>query len=225
MGTISFTHHTHFTHYTHYSHLSLCSFIFFSYLCPMEHRFCDIHTHHPSVDRLSPTMAGVHPWDTERGLTLPDFSTADMVGETGLDFARDIDRKAQEELFRKHLAVAEQLQKPVVIHSVKAFEEVMRILDDYDLSGVLIHGFIGSKEQAERAFKRGYFLSFGTRSLRSPRTVEVIRQAPIEQLFLESDDDKECDIEALYQAVAELRQTTTDELRKALITNYKRLIR
>lgn len=204
---------------------SLCSFIFFSYLCPMEHRFCDIHTHHPSVDRLSPTMAGVHPWDTERGLTLPDFSTADMVGETGLDFARNIDRKAQEELFRKHLAVAEQLQKPVVVHSVKAFEEVMCILDDYDLSGVLIHGFIGSKEQAERAFKRGYFLSFGTRSLRSPRTVEVIRQAPIEQLFLESDDDMECDIEALYRAVAEVRQTTTDELRKALITNYKRLIR
>ena len=101
-------------------------------------------------------MAGVHPWDTERGLTLPDFSTADMVGETGLDFARNIDRKAQEELFRNHLAVAEQLQKPVVVHSVKAFEEVMRILDDYDLSGVLLHGFIGSKEQAERAFKRGY---------------------------------------------------------------------
>ena len=47
----------------------------------------------------------------------------------------------------------------------------------------------------------------------------------IEQLFLESDDDANCDIEALYRAVAEVRQTTTDELRKALITNYKRLIR
>lgn len=191
----------------------------------MKHLFCDIHTHYPSVDRLSPTMAGVHPWEAERGLTLPDFSTADIVGETGLDFARDVDRKAQEELFRKHLAVAEQLQKPVVVHSVKAFEEVMRILADYDLCGVLLHGFIGSKEQAERAFKRGYFLSFGTRSLRSPRTVEVIRQAPIKQLFLESDDDAECDIEALYRAVAELRETTTEELVKALIINYKRLIR
>ncbi len=170
-------------------------------------------------------MAGVHPWEAERGLALPDFSTADIVGETGLDFARDVNRKAQEELFRRHLAAAEQLQKPVVVHSVKAFEEVMRILADYDLCGVLLHGFIGSNEQAERAFKRGYFLSFGTRSLRSPRTVEVIRQAPIEQLFLESDDDAGCDIEALYRAVAELRETTTEELVKALITNYKRLIR
>jgi len=190
----------------------------------MEHRFCDIHTHHPRADRLSPTMAGVHPWDAEQGLQLPDFSLADMIGETGLDFARDIDRKAQEVLFRKHLAEAERLHKPVVVHSVKAFEEVMRILAEYRLCGVLLHGFIGSVEQAKRAFLRGYFLSFGLRSLRSPRTVEVIRQAPIGQIFVESDDDPDCDIEALYNEVAKLRETTTDELRNELIKNYKRLI-
>lgn len=169
-------------------------------------------------------MAGVHPWDAERGLQLPDFSLADMIGETGLDFARDIDRKAQEVLFRKHLAKAERLHKPVVVHSVKAFEEVMRILAEYHLCGVLLHGFIGSVEQAERAFRRGYFLSFGERSLRSPRTVDVVRTAPVEQIFLESDDNPECDIVALYNRVAELRQTTTEELRKELIKNYKRLI-
>ena len=190
----------------------------------MEHRFCDIHTHHPSVERLSPTMAGVHPWDAERGLPLPDFTTADMIGETGLDFARDIDREKQEVLFRSHLSEAERLQKPVVVHSVKAFEEVMRILAEYRICGVLLHGFVGSVEQAKRAFDRGYFLSFGSRSLRSPRTVEVIRQAPIGQIFLETDDDAECDIVALYRAVAELRHTTTDELRNELIKNYKRLI-
>lgn len=190
----------------------------------MECRFCDIHTHHPSEDRLSPTMAGVHPWDAERGLALPDFTRADMVGETGFDFARNIDHKAQEELFRKHLSEAERLQKPVVVHSVKAFEEVMRILADYRLCGVLIHGFIGSVEQAKRAFDRGYFLSFGIRSLRSPRTVEVIRQAPTKQIFLESDDDAGCDIEALYSRVAEIRETTTERLRNELINNYKRLI-
>lgn len=169
-------------------------------------------------------MAGVHPWDAERGLQLPDFTTADMVGETGLDYACDIDRKAQEKLFRKHLSEAERLQKPVVVHSVKAFEEVMHILAEYHLCGVLLHGFIGSAEQAKRAFLRGYFLSFGLRSRRSPRTVEVIRQAPIGQIFVESDDDPDCDIEALYNEVAKLRETTTDELRNELIKNYKRLI-
>lgn len=190
----------------------------------MEHRFCDIHTHHRQADRLSPTMAGVHPWDTLERVSLPDFTTADMVGEIGLDFARDIDREAQETLFRYQLGVAERLEKPVAIHSVKAFEDVMRILVDYDLCGVLLHGFIGSVEQAERAFRRGYFLSFGERSLRSPRTVDVVRTAPVEQIFLESDDNPECDIVALYNRVAELRQTTTEELRKELIKNYKRLI-
>lgn len=191
----------------------------------MELRYCDIHTHHPHEDRLSPTMAGVHPWDAERGFVLPDFGECDIIGETGLDFACKVDRRAQTELFRKHLSAAERLSKPVVIHSVKAFEEVMRILSDYEICGVLLHGFIGSVEQAERAIKRGYFLSFGARSLRSPRTLKVIDSAPVANIFLESDDDPECDIEALYRTVAERRQTTPEELCREMITNYKRLIK
>ena len=85
----------------------------------MTEGFVDIHTHHPKPGVLSPKTAGVHPWDAGKGLPLPDFTACDIIGETGLDFAADVDRTAQEMLFRLHLDAAERLCRPVVLHVVR----------------------------------------------------------------------------------------------------------
>ena len=55
-------------------------------------KLVDIHTHNPRQGVLSPTMAGIHPWDAERNLPMPDFSACDIVGETGLDYAKEVRR-------------------------------------------------------------------------------------------------------------------------------------
>lgn len=190
----------------------------------MTPRYIDIHTHHPHPEVCSPTMAGIHPWDAERRLPLPDFTAADIIGETGLDYACDTSRERQELLFAEHLDAAEQLAKPVVLHVVRSFERVMQMLDRYTLRGVLFHGFVGSVEQAERCAKHGYYLSFGASSLRSPRTRMVIATYPVELLFCETDDCTTPDIEQIYAEVAALRNTTVEELLKHLTTNYNRLI-
>ena len=184
----------------------------------------DVHTHHPRLGVLSPTMAGIHPWDAERGRDLPDFAHCDIIGETGLDYASKVDKEAQARLFCHHLDIAEKLDKPVVLHIVKAFEPAMQILKKYSLKGVVFHGFIGSAEQAQRAISQGYFLSFGDRSLRSPRTCEVIATMPIENLFCETDDNRDISIEQIYQSIAELRGISIEELASQLIDNYKRVI-
>ena len=185
----------------------------------------DVHTHNPRPGVLSPTMAGIHPWDAERGLELPDLSSSDIIGETGLDYACKVSREAQQRLFEWHLAEAERLNKPVVIHCVKAFEDVMNTLGKHRLAGVILHGFVGSKEQAKRAIERGYYLSFGRRSLGSPRSCEAIKITPMEQLFCETDDDKTLDISEIYHAVAKHKELTFEELAKQLERNYKRLFR
>jgi len=170
-------------------------------------------------------MAGIHPWDAERGVTLPDFAMCDIVGETGLDYACDVDRARQMELFRAHLRAAERLGKPVVLHVVRSFEDVMRTLGDYPtLRGILFHGFIGSVEQAARCFERGYYLSFGARSLRSSRTRAVIIATPANRLFVETDDSLSPTIEELYTAVAELRNASVEELGRQIEQNYEKLI-
>ena len=186
-------------------------------------KLVDIHTHNPRQGVLSPTMAGIHPWDAERNLPMPDFSACDIVGETGLDYAKEVSREAQQELFLRHLTAAEKLTKPVVLHVVKSFEDVMLALKKHRLQGVVFHGFIGSREQAQRAISEGYYLSFGDRSLRSPRTREVIATINPENLFCETDDRDDISIEEIYAEVAKLRGTTQEELASEIEKNYRRL--
>ena len=186
-------------------------------------KLVDIHTHNPRQGVLSPTMAGIHPWDAERNLPMPDFSACDIVGETGLDYAKEVSREAQQELFLRHLTAAEKLEKPVVLHVVKSFEDVMLALRKHNMQGVVFHGFIGSREQAQRAISEGYYLSFGDRSLRSPRTRDVIATMPIENFFCETDDRDDISIEEIYAEVAKLRGISTEELATQIEKNYIRL--
>lgn len=170
-------------------------------------------------------MAGIHPWDATEEFVLPDFASCDIIGETGLDHASKVDKLTQERLFRAHLEAAERLHKPVVLHVVKAFEPTINILAEYNLEGVVFHGFIGSTQQVTEALKRGYYLSFGERSLRSTRTLGAIASTPLERLFVESDDNAELDIATLYEAIAKIKELTIEELAEQTTKNYKRLIK
>ena len=185
----------------------------------------DIHTHHPHPDVLSPTMAGIHPWCAERGEELPNFDTCDIIGEIGLDYACGVDKAIQERLFRAHLVAAERLHKPVVLHTVRAFEPTIKILADYDIKGVVFHGFTGSEQQAKEAIKRGYYLSFGERSLRSAKTRQAIAATPLNSLFCETDDNASLNVAEVYAEVAKIKSATLAELEKEIYENYKRLFR
>ena len=191
----------------------------------MDTGFIDIHTHHEKPGVTSPKMAGVHPWDAGKSPVLPDFAECEIVGETGLDYAADVDRNAQERVFRAHLEAAEMMRKPVVLHVVRSFEPVMKILSEHRTYGVVFHGFTGSVQQAKRAFDAGYYLSFGERTLRSAKSREVITFAPAHLIFCETDDNPDIDIEEIYKEVASLRGTTVEELRKQTADNYRKLMR
>ena len=190
----------------------------------MERRYYDIHTHLPRPEVCSPRAVGIHPWDAVADAPLPDLSTAEIIGETGLDALCRAPLDVQEQLFRRHLAEAERLHKPVVLHVVRSFERVMNILRDYRIEGVVFHGFIGSVQQAARCYERGYYLSFGARSLRASRTRDAIALCPSERLFVESDDLREPTIETLCNAVAELRGCNVESLLQSIEQNYNRLI-
>ena len=157
----------------------------------------NIHTHHPKNDERTLSVVGIHPYDSEGATTDSIFAVErlctdyDAIGEIGLDFACNAEREKQLLIFQAQLEVAQKAGKGVVLHCVKAFENVMDCLKDYTLPFVIFHGFIGSTEQAKRATNRGYFLSFGHRAFRSPKSIEAMKNTPTEQLFFETD---ECDV-------------------------------
>lgn len=187
--------------------------------------YIDIHTHHPT-SATTLRAVGVHPWQAAME-SLPSevaIMAAEAVGEIGLDKVCAVDFEQQKAVFAAQLDLAEHLDKPVVLHCVRAFEEVMLCLDGRVLPAVIFHGFIGSKEQAERALQRGYYLSFGMRTGRSPKTIEALRYTPLDRLFVESDEET-TPIEIIYEQVAAWRNVSIKELRHATVTNYTRLFK
>ena len=187
-------------------------------------RFIDIHTHFPTGRHIEPQGVGIHPWHSafEQLPSLEEFAQADLIGEIGLDFACDVERSKQEEVFRAQLAIAERLKKVVVLHCVKAFEPTMKILEEYDIRAVIFHGFIGSVQQAERAINKGYFLSFGANTSRSPKTIEALRNTPLDKIFVESDESKK-NIEDIYSEIATLKGCKQGLLEQAILENYNNI--
>ena len=187
----------------------------------------DIHTHNTQTQAQTIDAVGIHPWHSAEGdLSLVEgiIDEIDAVGEIGLDFACDTPQEVQIEVFRAQLSLAEQGKKPVVLHCVRAFEQTMLILTEYHLTAVIFHGFIGSKEQAQRAVNQGFYLSFGERTFRSPKTIEALRSTPLSQLFVETDEST-TPIEEIYAKIAELRDIPTTELTHATEENYNRIFK
>ena len=114
------------------------------------------------------------------------------VGETGLDYHyMHSSAEDQQRIFRAHLDMAAELQKPVVIHTREAFDDTMAILAEYAgrLKGVVVHCYGGNAKQTERVLRRGYFVSFtGTITFKKADALrEVARMIPPDRLMIETD--------------------------------------
>jgi TatD DNase family protein len=110
------------------------------------------------------------------------------VGETGLDYYRDYaPHDAQRQLFQAHLALAEELGKPVVIHCRAAEEDVIRALADFD-GTVVLHCF-SSSALLEPALDRGYYVSFAgnVTYTKADELRDAARAVPADRLLAETD--------------------------------------
>lgn len=205
----------------------------------MQRDLFDIHTHNPKSEStniysvrlgIEPIpngkvcSAGVHPWDIGKVDYQQQISTlnnADIVavGECGLDYSISLDRDIQKSVFEQHIKIAKERDLPIIIHSVKALVDVIKMLKNSDINTAIFHSFIGSAEQAKEIIRQGWYLSLGPRSLQSSRCREIIKTADLSSIFLESDESRE-DILEVYKDVAELRNTTLDELKHSIKQNY-----
>ena len=188
----------------------------------------NIHTHNPKPDEITISSIGIHPYNADDATTDSmlaierEAEGVDAIGEIGLDYSCSADKSAQALAFRVQLEIAQKAGKGVVIHCVKAFEDVMNILKDYSLKFVIFHGFIGSAVQAVRATKQGYYLSFGERTFRSPKSIEAMRATPIERLFLETDE-AQIEIGEIYSRASAILGVPEAVLEYITTENYNRI--
>lgn len=186
-------------------------------------RYIDIHTHHPTGLHIEPQAIGIHPWMAEKEVfDEAIFDNAVAVGEIGLDFACDVNHDTQEHIFSAQLEQAEKRNLPVILHCVRAFEPMMKILSQYRFRAVIFHGFIGSVQQAKRAIDAGYYLSFGPNAFRSPKTIIALQSLPENRLFAETDDSGET-IENVYLQIADARGISVEKLKEITNENYNKI--
>ena len=113
------------------------------------------------------------------------------IGETGVDFFRTSEegRAFQEKSFRAHIQIANNLNKPVMVHDRDAHLDALRILDDEKAQQVIFHCFSGDKEFAQELVKRGWYLSFaGTCTFKNAQSLrDALQVTPLENVLVETD--------------------------------------
>lgn len=137
-------------------------------------------------------VEGAAPSDLEALRRLAACEKVVAIGEIGLDYywIKDEDgRRKEQELFRAQLALAEELELPVIVHDREAHGDSLAIVKEFPKVRGVFHCYSGSVEMARELVELGWMLSFtGVLTYHNARkTVEAAQAIPIEHLMIETD--------------------------------------
>jgi len=172
---------------------------------------------------------GIHPWDSENS-TLKIGGLSEKLnskrcialGEIGLDKLKGPSMEIQLSVFKEQIALSEELELPVIIHCVRAWNELKQVKKALNPKQIWIfHGFTKTRLYKE-VLENGFYISIGTAVFTDEKVQEILLAIPNERLFLETDNSN-CLISAVYQKVSELKKLPLHELEQILENNFKRV--
>jgi TatD DNase family protein len=171
---------------------------------------------------------GMHPWYLD--VKYPEEQFRDLrnnalkqdvlaIGECGLDKLTATPWELQCRAFQWQIDLAQEINKPVIIHCVKAFGEVLEQLKQISIP-VIFHGINNKLTVVKPVIERGYYLSFG-KALLSDRDyiVKTFQAVPLDRVFLETDDS-DTDIREIYKSAAKIKNITEKEIVLQLEKNF-----
>ena len=172
---------------------------------------------------------GLHPWylhkknveECVNKLTgIGSLPTVFAIGEIGIDRAIDTPLNKQIEYFEAQLFVAEQLNKPVIIHAVRSYPDFIPYLKKNKVP-FIFHGFNGNKQQAAELLKYNCKLSFG-KNLLSEKSAEVLKWIPRDAFFLETDTSH-INISTVYDAAGNILGLEQAVLKEQLFYTFAQI--
>lgn len=197
--------------------------------------YIDIHTHKSNAVEgvITPRSFGIHPWSIVSDLSPVVAQTfpqdIQMIGECGLDKCRGGAWELQQSVFLQQLQLAENLRKPVVVHCVRAFNELLQLRKSRSWRQPWIfHGFRGNPQQALQCHRLGIICSFGD-ALCQPqgsKSREALKALGIQdrtsRFFLETDQSA-TPIQTLYAEAASVLHIEATLLKEAIFNAYRAL--
>jgi TatD DNase family protein len=176
---------------------------------------------------------GIHPWYINPD-TLPAqlnrlrFDVFDKrclaIGECGLDKLSKTDFELQQQAFMEQVQIANEAGKPLIIHCVKAFNELINCLRDTDNKvPVVIHGFNNNENIARVLKDEGFYLSFGKALLGfESNASKAIKTIGRKNFFLETDD-ADISIKYIYKKASELLGIDEEIIMAQLQSNFEKV--
>ena len=215
----------------------------------MMQAYINIHTHqkaryedeiairnayHKATDLNYPVSCGLHPWLIDRYYS-PDLmqqlelnlkqDNVWAIGECGLDKAIHTDLELQKNILQKHVNWAEMMGKPLVIHCVRAYNELVPFIKNSQAT-FLLHGYKGSEEQSKQLLKfDNVFFSFGKRLFQPEEGyLKSIKTIPLERTLLETDNSNYT-IKEIYKQYALNKQMDEEVIKKQLYITFAHIFK
>lgn len=212
--------------------------------------FVDIHTHAlwdsriiQIIDRSGELLSGtkingfyskgIHPWHVKANRLPEDIEKLKhklndesflAIGECGLDKVCSTDFELQLDAFKKQIALAEKHHKPIIVHCVKAFNELIQIRQEFNCKQAwIVHGFNGSPQLARQLIDLGMFVSFGfALNQNQSKAYKYLDAIPKNRLFLETDTSTK-PIEDVYILASNRLDINREQLKSQIWANFQSL--
>lgn len=172
---------------------------------------------------------GIHPWYIDENASEYELQIIEeklqlekclALGECGLDKRRETPLEVQIAVFEAQLLLAEKYRKPIIIHCVAAFQEVIALKQKLKITvPMVIHGFSKNEELAQQLLKQGFYLSFGKYLIKNPELEFVFTNIPNDRFFLETDTIDE-GIEQVYALAAKYKKIDVVTLQQIVTRNF-----
>lgn len=179
---------------------------------------------------ISQYSIGIHPWYIDEKRWESDLTIIEeklkhpeclALGECGLDKRIEIPLSLQTEVFERQIALAEKYQKPIVLHLVAAFDELITIKKKLKVTvPMIIHGFSKNEQIAKQLLANGFYLSFGKYLLRNPDLKQVFQSIPNDRFFLETDTIEET-LEEVYALAIKYKGMSLEVMQNQVQSNWE----
>src|SRR5690554_340606 len=182
------------------------------------------------VDTSLPSFTvGIHPWYLnqerfEEELQLIEkylsLKNCKAVGECGLDKRIETSIDVQKKVLIPQLLIAEKYKKPVILHCVSAYQEIIEIKKELNLSiPLIIHGFSKNEQVAKSLWNNDFYLSFGKYLLLNPELGNVLKTVPTKQIFLETDTMEQ----RIFDVYSKAQNILEKDVKVFITENYHRV--
>lgn len=169
---------------------------------------------------------GIHPKDIEIETFNEEILKSKnciAIGEIGLDKLISIPVEKQLETFKAQVLISEKNELPVIIHCVKAWNEILLVKKELaPKQKWIFHGFSKTNLISE-VLRHDILIGIGTRLLFDEKLQNCLKEIPIQKILLETDSDEKNSILSVYQKVAELKNISLQELESQIEKNFNEI--